>query len=38
MFDNCSQIVAYDVMIFMERRLKDVGEVFTSLVEQIRWD
>ena len=38
-FDNCSQILAYsDVMIIMGRRLKDVGEIFTSLVEQIRWN
>jgi hypothetical protein len=36
-FDNCIKLLAYsDVMIIMGRRLKDVGEVFTSLVEQIR--
>jgi hypothetical protein len=38
-FDNCSKILAYsDIMIIMGRRLKGVGEVFTSLVEQIRWN
>jgi hypothetical protein len=38
-FDNCSQILAYcDVTIIMGRRVKDVGEIFTSLVEQIRWN
>jgi hypothetical protein len=36
-FDNCSKNSAYsDIMIIIGRRLKDVGEVFTSLVEQIR--
>ena len=35
-FDNCSKNSAYsDIMIIIGRRLKD-GEVFTSLVEQIR--
>jgi len=32
--DKCSQIMAYsDDMVLMGRRVKDVGEVFTSLVE-----
>ena len=35
-FDNCSKNSTYsDIMIIIGRRLKD-GEVFTSLVEQIR--
>jgi len=34
-FDKCSQIMAYaDDVIIMGRRLQDVEEVFTSLVEQ----
>ena len=34
-FDKCSKIVAYaDDVIVMGRRLQDVEEVFTSLVEQ----
>jgi hypothetical protein len=33
--DKCSQIMAYaDDVVIMGRRLKDVEEVFTSLVEQ----
>jgi hypothetical protein len=36
-FGSCSQILAYSDII-MGRRLRDVGEVFTSLVEQIRWN
>jgi hypothetical protein len=38
-FDNCSKILAFSgVMIIMGRGLKGVGEVFTSLVERIRWN
>jgi sorting nexin-29 len=33
--DKCSQIVEYaDDVVIMGRRIKDVAEVFTSLVEQ----
>ena len=39
-FDRCSQIMAYaDDMVIMGRRLQDVEEVLTSLMnKQIRWD
>jgi sorting nexin-29 len=34
-FDKCSQIVAYaDDVVVMGRRLQDVEDVLTSLVEQ----
>ena len=34
-FDRCSQIMAYaDDVVIMGRRLQDVNEVFTSLVQQ----
>jgi len=32
-FDKCSQIMAYADDVIMGRRIKDVEEVFTSLVE-----
>jgi hypothetical protein len=34
MFDKYSQIMAFADVVILERRLKDVEEVFTSLVEQ----
>jgi hypothetical protein len=34
-FDKCSQIMSYaDDVVIMGRRLQDVKEVFTSLIEQ----
>jgi hypothetical protein len=38
-FDNFSKVLAYyEVTIIMGRRLADVGKIFASLVEQIRWN